>query len=299
MVTKKQSFLRAAAVGLLLSALPAQSQACWLFDWCGHHRSQTTFYAPVATAPACTQQTVNYVPQTAYRPLVTTTPVTALRPVVSTDPCTGCATTVMQPATTYVQRTVMMPYTTYRPVMQTSYYASVAAAPVMAAPACPTGACGAASATSYYQPATIVPAAPAVTQPSCCAPTAAATTFAPTSATTIISTPSTPADNGSTVSPPSTFRNEASPSDNKPQGGENNAPANTGMSSFPASPSQRVKPGTAEREESVPRLHDPQNRTTMNRLAGNYIPVAYRPSKPTVESQIINKLDDSGWAQAR
>jgi hypothetical protein len=297
MVAKKQSFLRAAAVGLLLSALPAQSQACWLFDWCGHHRSQTTFYAPVATAPACSQQTVNYVPQTAYRPLVTTTPVTAMRPVVSTDPCTGCPTTIMQPATTYVQRTVMMPYTTYRPVVQTSYYAPAVAAPVVAAPACPTGACGAA--TSYYQPATVVPAAPVVTQPSCCTPTAAATTFAPTSATTIISNPTTPAGNGSTASPPSTFRNEPSPSDSKPQGDESNAPANTGMSSFPALPPQRVKSGTAEREDSVPRLHDPQNRTTMNRLAGDYMPVAYRASKPTVESLKINKLDDSGWSQAR
>src|SRR5688572_4640054 len=153
MLSRKYRRMTAWMAGLALFALPAQTQACWLTSCFGHH-SRTTFYAPVAAAPACNTcvpQTVSYAPQMAYRPLLTTTPVTALRPVIATDPCTGCATTVMRPTTAYVQRTVMMPYTTYRPVVQTSYYAPAAVAPMYAAPACATGACGTAvPATTYY-----------------------------------------------------------------------------------------------------------------------------------------------------
>jgi hypothetical protein len=286
--------------------LPAQTQACWLFD-CFGHGSRTTFYAPVAAAaPACApcaQQTVRYVPQTAYRPLVTTTPVTALRPVISTNPCTGCATTAMYPTTTYVQRTVMMPYTSYRPVVQTSLYAPAVAAPAVVAPACPTGACAPAATTTYYQPAA-VPAT--ITQPACCSPSAS-TTFAPTSSTTVLPGPGTTSYGTPAGTPQKTFTNGQNglPGDRIDNNGATNGNANGGtvnktsiLNPIPDVEEDR----SAGDETSLPELRDPRNRTTSIASPQSYA-VAWSTGKPVIEKPIekhtVRKLDNSGWEAAR
>ncbi len=150
----------------LVLLLPAETEACWLFDSCFHRAPPVC--APACPTPMATQ--VNYVPQTCYRTVYSPVAVTSYRPVCSTDPCTGCPVTSMAPTTTYVQRPVVVPYTTYRPVVTT------VAMPV--APACPCSACGAgvAPATSYYAPATSY-YAPAAAAPSCgCGMASAATT---------------------------------------------------------------------------------------------------------------------------
>jgi hypothetical protein len=271
----------AVTAGLLAAALPVQAQACWLFNCFGHH-SRTTFYAPAAVAaPACNTcvpQTVSYVPQTAYRPLLTTTPVVAMRPVTATDPCTGCPTTVMQPTTSYVQRAVMMPYTTYRPVVRTSFFA-----PAVAAPACATGGCAPAATTTYYQPATVVPTA---TQPACCATNAAPAMVAPLSITTpapVIGpstrVPSLPAAPASQTNGTST----ESPSDK----------------TFKQAPEAKES-GVNGEATSFPRLTDPMNRTTSTApLAGAYMPVALKTTRTAVATSKLEKLDDSGWEAAR
>jgi hypothetical protein len=279
-----QRRLPAVIAGLLVAALPAQSEACWLFNCFGHH-SRTTFYAPAAVAaPACNTcvpQTVSYIPQTAYRPLVTTTPVMAMRPVTATDPCTGCPTTVMQPATSYVQRTVMMPYTTYRPVIRTSFFAPAVAAPVMAAPACPTGGCAPAATTTYYQPAAV---APVITQPGCCATNAAATTFAP------VSTSAVPAI-GPAMQAPSYPAAPASPTTN----GMNQSPSDKTFKTPEPKDS-----GVNGEATSFPRLTDPMNRTTSTNLrAGAYTPIALRVMRTAAPTNRPEKLDDSGWEAAR
>jgi hypothetical protein len=278
--------LKALMVGILVAAVPARSEACWLFDCFGHH-NRTTFYAPAAVAaPACNTcapQTVSYVPQTAYRPLLTTTPVVALRPVMATDPCTGCSTTVMQPATSYVQRTVMMPYTTYRPVIRTSYYAPAVAAPVMAAPSCSTGACAPAATTTYYQPAAV---APAVTQPGCCAANSGPAGFSPVSTIT-----SSPTVGPATYAPSLPAAPAAQP--------------NNGASESPSDKTFKQAPETKENSTngeamSFPRLTDPMNRTTSNALpARAYTPVAWKAMRMPAVTSRVEKLGDSGWEAAR
>jgi hypothetical protein len=280
----------------LLAMLPGTTQACWLFDCFGHH-SRSTFYAPVAAAPVCNTcapQTVSYVPQTAYRPLMTTTPVTTLRPVTAADPCTGCPTTVMQPTTSYMQRTVMMPYTTYRPVLQTSFYAPTVGAPVIGAPACPTGACGIAPTTTYYQPAAVAPVltapapvitAPPVTQPGCCAatttPTFGAAMTGGLGTGGALST--APLYNPGTMSPQRTFNASESPSD-----------ANSNV----LKPVPDMPAGESKNDNSSLKLVDPQNRTTSSLPAWSYTPVALKEST-TVKAATPAKFDDSGWEAAR
>lgn len=278
--------LLAVTAGLVAAALPVQAQACWLFNCFGHH-SRTTFFAPAAVAaPACNTcvpQTVSYVPQTAYRPLMTTSPVVAMRPVTATDPCTGCPTTVMQPTTSYVQRTVMMPYTTYRPVVRTSFFAPAVAAPVMAAPACPTGVCAPAATTTYYQPAAV---APAVTQPGCCATNAAPTTVAPISR--IIPAPLI----GPAMQAPSLPAAPAS----QTNGAASESPSDKTFKQAPAAKESGVN-GEAT---SFPRLTDPMNRTTSTvSPAGAYTPVALKVTRTAVTTKNFEKLDDSGWEAAR
>jgi hypothetical protein len=287
MFPRKRRSFAAVLAGLAVAALPAQSQACWLFDCFGHH-NRTTFYAPAVAAPACNTcvpQTVSYVPQTAYRPLVTTTPVTALRPVTATDPCTGCATTVMHPTTSYMQRTVMMPYTTYRPVTRTSLFAPAVAAPVIAAPACPTGACAPAASTTYYQPAV---SAPVIAQPGYCAANATQATVAPMASA--VTAPAlgtaTPAYGAMPGPAPRTFNNASeSPSDRNE----------------PLKPIPDVKEnGVKSDATSLPRLTDPLNRTTSKALSGwSYTPVALKDARPAPQVSRIQKLDDSGWEAAR
>jgi hypothetical protein len=306
MLPRKHPRLSALIAGLVVSALPAQTQACWLFNCFGHH-SRTTFYAPVAAAaPACApcaQQTVRYVPQTAYRPLVTTTPVTALRPVMATDPCTGCPTTVMHPTTSYVQRTVMMPYTTYRPVVQTSLFAPAVAAPVMSAPACPTGVCAPAAATTYYQPAAV---APAITQPGCCAPTATPT-FGQISTTITTPSPGTPVYGGTTGSAPANGQQKTFGDVNGSSIGErvngdgstNNSNGNGGQINGASAAKSGANGDIAESEEtSLPELRDPRNRTTST-TAGRSYAVAWSANKPASPTTNVRKLDDSGWEAAR
>jgi hypothetical protein len=300
MLSCKHPRVSALLAGLVISALPAQTQACWLFN-CFGHQSRTTFYAPVVAAvPACApcaQQTVRYVPQTAYRPLVTTTPVTALRPVMATDPCTGCPTTVMHPTTTYVQRTVLMPYTTYRPVIQTSLFAPAVAAPVVSAAACPTGVCAPAASTTYYQPAA---AAPAISQPGCCAPSAAPT-FGPISTTTTIPSQGTPGYSPPASSPQCTFRegNQTSPNQKTNNDGNGNGTGGQLNNTSSLNPIPDVKENAAKSEEtSLPELRDPQNRTTSTTTGRSYA-VAWNAGKPVSEQTNVPKLDDSGWEAAR
>ena len=308
MLPRKHPRLSALIAGLVVSALPAQTQACWLFN-CFGHQSRTTFYAPVAAAPACApcvQQTVRYVPQTAYRPLVTTTPVTALRPVTATDPCTGCPTTVMHPSTTYVQRTVMMPYTTYRPVVQTSLFAPAVAAPVTSAPACPTGACAPAAATTYYQPAAV---APAITQPGCCAPTATQT-FGQISTTITTPSPGPSAYSGTTGGVPANGPQKTFGEGNGSSLGERvkgdgttngagNGNGNGGQINGASATNAEAKNNVAESEEtSFPELRDPLNRTTST-TAGRSYAVAWSANKPSSVKTNVQKLDDSGWEAAR
>ncbi len=330
MLSRHHPRLTALIAGAVLTAVPAQTQACWLFDCFGHH-SRTTFYAPVAAAaPACapcTQQTVRYVPQTALRPLVTTTPVTALRPVAATDPCTGCPTTVMRPTTTYVQRTVMMPYTSYRPVVQTSLFAPAVAAPAMVAPACPTGACAPAATTTYYQPAYQPASVPAtISQPACCSPSAA--TFAPTSSTTVLPGPGATSYGAPTGTSQRTFadgqsglpgeRIDNSANDNGPNGsganssGTNGSGANGSGANGSGSangtalnktsvirPIPEVEDKTSTGEEtSLPELRDPRNRTTST-SHGNAYAVAWSTGKPVVAQRSVRKLADRGWEAAR
>jgi hypothetical protein len=296
MLSTKHRGLAGLVAALLISAAPAEADACWLFDCCGHH-SRTTFYAPVAAAPACNtcaQQTVSYVPQTAYRPLVTTTPVTALRPVTAADPCTGCPTTVMQPTTSYVQRTVMMPYTTYRPVVQTSYYAPAVAAPVMAAPACATGTCGVAPTSTYYQPATVAPVitapAPSISQPGCCGVSSTSSTFA------------APTLNAASYHVPSSAVNSGNASSQIPQATFSRASeaiANPKAESA-TSPAPAAKDNDAKSEPApLPKLLDPQNRTTLTPPGWSYTPVALKDPRPSALPIRSAPLDDGGWEAAR
>ncbi len=304
MLPRKHPRLSALIAGLVLSALPAQTQACWLFNCFGHH-SRSTFYAPAAAAPACApcaQQTVRYVPQMAYRPLVTTTPVTALRPVTATDPCTGCPTTVMHPTTTYVQRTVMMPYTTYRPVVQTSLFAPAVAAPVVSAP-CSTGACAPAATTTYYQPAAV---APAIAQPGCCASTATPT-FGQISTTITTPATGTPVYGGANGAAPAAGQQKTFGNDNGSSLGErvngdgatNGNNANGGQINGASATHSGAKGNAAESQEtSLPELRDPLNRTTST-TAGRSYAVAWSANKPASPKTNVQKLDDSGWEAAR
>jgi hypothetical protein len=271
--------------GLVMAAVPAQSQACWLFNCFGHH-NRTTFYAPAAVAaPACNTcvpQTVSYVPQTAYRPLMTATPVVAMRPVTATDPCTGCPTTVMQPTTSYVQRAVMMPYTTYRPVVRTSFFAPAVVAPVMAAPACPTGGCAPAATTTYYQAAAV---APAISQPGCCATNALPTTAAPISR--IMPAPLI----GPAMQAPSLPAAPAS----QTNGAATESPSDKTFKQAP----EAKESGVNGEATSFPRLTDPMNRTTTTVTPGAYTPVAWKVARTAVATSNVEKLDDSGWEAAR
>ncbi len=278
---------RAAAVvaGLGIFAAPVQSQACCLF---GHCHRQTTFFAPQVAAPVCNTcvpQTVHFAPQVAYRPLMTTTPVMAFRPVTSANPC--CPTTVMQPTTAFMQRTTMMPYTSFRPVVQTSQFAP---APMIAQPACPSGACGAT--TTYYQPAAPVMStpAPALTTPGCCGATSthAPATFAPAV---------------------SSYRPAAGTLSNAPQFVPSNPAART--ASIPAEPAvettRTLKPipdldrEPALKNNAAPLLWDPQNKTTSMPNALPYVPVVRKESTVTTSSRGASSsvLDDSGWEAAR
>src|SRR4051794_17230637 len=107
---------RVALVGTLVLALPvSQAQACHWLRGCGQPAT-TTFYAPVAVAPAPVAQVVNYMPQTCFRTVYVNTPVVAYSPVRACDAC-GNSTTVMRPVTSYVMRPQLVPYTTYRQVV--------------------------------------------------------------------------------------------------------------------------------------------------------------------------------------
>jgi hypothetical protein len=283
---------RAAAVvaGLGVFAAPVESQACCLF---GHCHRQTTFFAPPVAAPVCNpcvQQTVNYAPQVAYRPLLTTTPVTACRPVTSVDPCTGCPTTVMRPTTAFVQRTMMVPYTTYRPVVQTSAFAP---APMPVQPACPTGACGAT--TTYFQPAQAAPMistpAPAITTPGCCGATSAPapTTFAPTAA--IIRTTAPALTHAPAYAPSPAAARTAS------KAAEPTADTTKSLKPIPD-----LDREPALKNNAAPLLWDPQNKTTSMPNALPYLPVARKESTVTTSAPRVvttDVLDNSGWEAAR
>jgi hypothetical protein len=300
MLPAKHPRLAALIAGLAMFAVPAQTQACWLF---GHHH-RTTFYAPLAVAaPAChtcAPQTVGFAPQVAFRPLFTTTPVTAFRPVTTVDPCTSCPTTAMHPTTAFMQRTVMLPYTTFRPVMQTSFFAPRPAFAAAIAPAaCPGGMCGSAATTTFYQPSGVAPVisapAPVISQPGCCGNTAPPVTYGtPMSSTT--SAPSlgmAPLYASPNTIAPRTFNNTSdSPSDVK------NNTIQPALKPIPM-PDGQIE-GTKDDSTSLPRLLDPQNHTTATTPARSYIPVALNYGKSSSgTARPSTRLDDSGWEAAR
>ncbi len=135
-----RTLIVACSVGGAFLATPSESKA--IFHWfgggcCGgrtaytapttaYYMPTTAYYAPTTAccapttayyAPSCntcTQQVVNYVPQTCYRTQIVNVPVTAYQPVVASDPCTGCPVTVMRPVTSFVRQVQMVPYTSYR-----------------------------------------------------------------------------------------------------------------------------------------------------------------------------------------
>lgn len=284
------------AAAAVLVAAPVDARACGLFNWF-HKDRTTTFYAPVvAAAPACNTcvpQTVSYVPQTAFRPVVTTTPVTTMRPVTATDPCTGCPTTVLQRTTGYVQQTMMVPYTSYRPVVAptTTFFA-----PAVAAPAT----------TTFYQPAVPAVTAPAVTvpaQPGCCGTSSVAPT---TFATPVTSTQRVPLP--ATVTTQSAPAQVAAPA--QPAPANTFAPRTLPASETPAERQNTLKPlpipdatkETNTNGDELPRLLDPQDRTAANAVRhANYLPVALnaRQEVNTAKPVLTDDLDDNGWQAAR
>ena len=137
MISKRIGLALAAATLAWLPAQPAYA----IFHWCkgcgtpatamyapatvgyapysvGYAPPYVAAYAPAPCGSACVApcaQTVNYVPQTAYRTVYYSTPVTAFSPVAACGPCGQ--TTVMRPVTTYVTQARLVPYMTYRPVV--------------------------------------------------------------------------------------------------------------------------------------------------------------------------------------
>lgn len=149
MVLQKTRVL-AATCGLaaMLLAVPAESQACGLFDclfgWCGGARTtyrvpyQTTAYAP-ACCPSqtpCVTQTCRYVPQTCYRTVCQRVPVRTCRAVTTCDPCTGCPVTTYRPITVWTTQRRLVPYTTYRTVCSPSVTYPVSYAAIGTAGSC-------------------------------------------------------------------------------------------------------------------------------------------------------------------
>jgi hypothetical protein len=251
-----------------------------LFPRLGLFRS--AYYAPAATAccspcatPCCDPcQTVQYVPQTTYRPYVVNVPVTTCQCVQACDPCTGCPVTVRRPVTTYVQQVRYAPCTTYRPV-------------------CPTPCPSPCGATESYLPntTTVVPGyAPSATfAPSTTVVPGYAPSYAP--GTTIV--PSTTVDPGApgitvpaTPSPPSTFR-EGSSSNFRPAVPFNgfNGNYNTNHRS---EPSRQAAPA-ADRTTSVPQ------RSWTFRPVSSETQAKILPAKQTSE----NRDGDDAWRAAK
>jgi hypothetical protein len=275
------------AVASTLLIAPDTSHACWLFNWC---KPKTTTYRPVCAAPACNpcqQQTMRYVPQTAYRPVTQSVPVTSYRPVTSCDPCTGCPVTCMRPVTSYVQRVSYVPYTTYRPVVTTTAYAC----PTVG---CATGACGTAAgyATSGYATGAYgsTYAAPATASTgSCCTPSytpAPATSYTPAPVTAPTTAPTTaPATSPSvpaTEPRPSIPLNQEVPQGtpstylNPTSGVESPPPVSSAASQSGAvlqsSPGQQgyypPPPNTKPAASPTPQLIDPRDRTAATPAVG-------------------------------
>ena len=156
----------------MLSVPVAPVRACHWFDrMCG---KQTTYYAPVAAAPCCAapvQQTVSYMPTTAYRSVIVNRPVVSYSPQMACDAC-GRQTTVMRPVTTFVAQQQLVPYTTFRPV--------VTAMPVAQAPCC--GSTPVVAAMPVAQPMMVASPIPVAAPAPCCgsAPVASARSRPPT-----------------------------------------------------------------------------------------------------------------------
>ena len=136
---KKATCIAAFSLGLVLSAMPGESDAAVVRRWLAkrwmsgrglfmrfHQPSPTAFAPPASfvppTAAGCgcgqpaQQPVVQYLPQTCYRTQWSPVPVTTYRPVISTNPCSSCTTTYLQPCTTYRWQAKRVPYTTYRAV---------------------------------------------------------------------------------------------------------------------------------------------------------------------------------------
>lgn len=291
--------------------VPTESHA--IFGWFGCNSCGTTAMRPVTPvmaptfAPAACPQTVNYMPQTAYRTVVQRVPVTTFQPVSTCDPC-GNRVTAMRPIVTMQTQTQVVPYTTFRPVVM----------PMS------TGCCGAQPATTFSPVGFSTPAT--MTMPAassgCSSCSAGTTTVSPSYASPTYSTP-VPSPAVPSYSQPA----YASPSNGQPS---YSSPANTApsLNTAPASngsaaprtfrdeggvtePESRLRPipDTSEQHHEpanrntnsifTPRLLDTEDRTTYQPRRYNVIPVADEQPGPVDYDVPGPVADDYGWRAAR
>lgn len=318
MIGVKKVLFTGSLMTAALFGAPSESKA--IFHWfrgggcCGTP-------APVAVAPVVTptvaavpscdpcQQTVAYVPQTAYRVQYVSTPVTTYRPISSCGPC-GQSTTAFMPVTTFQTQAQMVPYTSYRlvyptpAVATTSFYtpvtASYATAAAPAASSCCGGAAAAAPATyqsSYAPPATTTYSAPTTTYS---APAATPTYAAPqANAYTPPAQPSTTyAQQPAAAAPPQTYAPAPQPA--QPQ----------------AAPPQTLPQTSPSDQQSLKPVPDPQTnapapsaagpaltypaRTTLNNVDDRWASAPAAPTFQTVSARVNAPVaDDGGWRPSR
>jgi hypothetical protein len=280
------------AMGGVLFGMPTESHAIFhhLFGhhW-GHHRPTTTYQPVLAAAPAACnpcQQTVSYVPQTAFRTVCSNVPVTTYRPVTSYDPCTGCPTTSLQAVTAMVPQTRQVAYTTYRPVYTAAYapMATYAPAATFATPAC--GTCA---------PATTGPAiaAPAASSWSTPTPQPTWSGRVPINGTRTIMEP-TPADGGATTTYDYETERatgaEATESETEDDVMEPEASPQSMRSLNNGNPASNPNAG---RE---PRLFDPKDRTAQRFQHSTLRPAS---ATRTLTASAQERRDAQGWQAAK
>jgi hypothetical protein len=305
-------------VGAILLGAPAASNACCFLDslfGCG----RTTYYQPVAAAPACAPcapcgQTCQYTPQTYFRTYYRPVPVLAYRPVAACDPCGG-ATTAYQPVRSWGYQACLVPYTTYR--VGYSVPCATGCAPCMTGCSSLSGcsSCGSYGATTY--------GAPASGCSSCGAP-AASTTLTPTPmpraddmSAPSINSPASPAPGttyeGGAAGPGLRNGNGAAPGTVITP-----APVNSATQPGAAAPESRVRspiqpeqssqrpivPGVPARDNGLryniqvpPQPPETPNRVTSRPVqqAAHYQLIAAPKAAPAYSPE---GLDDSGWRQS-
>ena len=273
--------LMACLAAAVLGAVPAQSHACSCLDWIwpwnwGRGATASTTYAPpysptvsyaapVATSScvSCTPQVCSYVPQTCYRTVCDTVPTTVCQPVTACDPCTGCPVTTYRPVTTLTRRVRLVPYTTYRMVWSNvTSIGSVSCDP-----------CGGVGYSA--------PAAASSTCPSC-----------------VPSPSSTPAPyyNGATGGSVTTTPSLSTPAPSE-KPAQNTTPPKTFEQKPTTQPESRLKPipDTENESRNLPRLIDPESRTTARPIqhAALHRTVSLGKTSPSVSSSA------DGWRASR